>query len=273
MNRGAMRECHIEEHKVNGICVKCSSGYGHSPRIQFYDRRAGDYVTLEGDLCTARWATTGVHNIEGEVCCEPATEKVGDFLLCEYHRDRLFGWEVKRKLWGIAEIRDAQIAADKERIQEAEAARGKYSIVYYLRRESDGMIKIGSTRRARSRFSELKTSYGPLRLLATHGGELREERDAQYRYDEFLAEGKEWFRPAPRLLRHILRVRTRHEVHAGTRLPVAEIAEIRAMIRVAVRSGQTALAVRPEPCRDGFGRAVRARLCRSETNYSAGTGF
>jgi hypothetical protein len=235
VNRRAFRECRVEEHKVNGVCIKCDSTFGHGPRFQYYDRAAGDYVTLEGKFCTARWATTGARHVEGEICGDPDTEKIGDFYLCEYHRDRLYGWEVKRKLWGIKEIRDAQIAADKERIQAAEAERSRYSLVYYLRRESDGLIKIGSSRRAQGRLSSLKTDYGPLLLLATHGGGLLEEREAQYRYDEFLAEGKEWFRPGARLLRHILRVRTRYEVYAGSRLPVAEIGQIRAMIQAAAK--------------------------------------
>lgn len=231
LNRGALGECHVEEHKSNGRCHMCSTGYGHSPRVQFYDRRAGDYVTLEGDVCTARWATTGVNHIEGEICGEPATEKAGDFLLCEYHRDRLFGWSHKRTLWGIGEIRDAQIAADRERIREEEAELAKRCIVYYLQRESDGLIKIGSTTSPRSRFSKLKSDYGPLRLLATRGGMLRHEREIQDKFDALLAETREWFRPDPRLLRHILRLRTQYEVRDRTGLPVVETAEIRAMIR------------------------------------------
>ena len=235
MSRRARHQCKVGDGRGGDTCVQCTMTYGHGPRFQVYDSEAGDYVTVEGEFCTARWATTGVRHVEGEICGAPADDKVSDFLLCEYHRDRLFGWEVKRKLWGIREIRDAHIAADKERIQAAEAARGKYSIVYYLQRESDGLIKIGSSRRAQGRLSNLKTDYGPLILLATHGGGLLEERDAQYRYEEFLAEGKEWFRPAPRLLRHVLRVRTRSEVYAGSRLPVAEVSEIRAMIRAAAK--------------------------------------
>jgi hypothetical protein len=257
VNRGAFGACRVGYEGVTDRCALCATGYGHSPRVQVYDREAGDYVALEGDVCTARWATTGMHHIEGEICGEPATEKAGDFLLCEYHRDRLFGWSHKRTLWGIGEIRDAQIAADRERIREEEAELAKRCIVYYLQRESDGLIKIGSTTGARSRFSKLKTDYGPLRLMATRGGKLQQEREAQDKFDEFLAETREWFRPELRLLRHILRLRTQYEVREGTGAPIVETAEIRAMIRAAMKAkaapgtSQTALAVSCPTRRDG----------------------
>lgn len=236
MNRGALRECHVEDHKVNGVCIQCRTGYGHSPRIQYYDRRAGEYVTLEGDLCTARWATTGVRNIEGEICCEPATKKLGDFRVCDYHFERMMDWRLRKSLEEMRALHAEQLRLDKERIHAQEIERARFSLVYYILRESDGMIKIGTSRRPYSRFGTLKTQHGPLRLLATHGGERQQEDDMHHKFRAFLLEGaREWFRPEPRLLRHVLRVRLRHEVYAKSLLPIAEVEEIRAMVRAAAR--------------------------------------
>ena len=198
----------------------------------------------------------------------PRQRKAGDFLLCEYHRDRLFGWSHKRTLWGIGEIRDAQIAADRERIREEEAELAKRCIVYYLQRESDGLIKIGSTTSPRSRFSKLKSDYGPLRLLATRGGMLRHEREIQDKFDALLAETREWFRPDPRLLRHILRLRKQYEVRDRTGLPVAETAEIRAMIRAFAYS-PTALAVSSVASPAVPGHVLLLQNRRSDTAFCA----
>lgn len=240
MNRGALRECHVEEHKNNGVCYRCESGYGHSPRVQFYDQETGDYVSGEGDVCTARWATTGKYHIEGEICGDQGTERIGDFLLCEYHRDRMLDWRFKKSRQDMLNLHAEQMQLDKERVREAEAHLRSRCIVYYVQRDSDGLIKIGSTTSPRARWSKLKSDYGPLRILATRGGTLQHEREAQDKFDALLAETREWFRPEVKLLRHILRLRTQYEVHAETRFPVVEVAEIRAMIRAVVKNPETA---------------------------------
>lgn len=237
MNRaGAIGECHIEEYKSNGVCVRCRGGYGHGPRVQVYDCAKGDYVTLEEDLCTARWASTGRHHIQGEVCGEPATEKIGDFCVCDYHHERMLDWRLRKTLEELRAVHAEQLRLDKERIHAQEFERARFSFVYYVLRESDGMIKIGTTRRPSSRFGTLKTEHGALRMLATHGGERQQEDDMHHKFRAFLVEGtREWFRPEPRLLRHVLRVRIRHEVYAKSLLPIVEVDEIRAMVRAAAR--------------------------------------
>lgn len=234
MNRsGAHGECHIEEYKSNGVCIRCTGGYGHGPRVQVYDRAEGDYVTPEEDLCTARWAATGKFHDQGEICGEPATEKLGDFRVCEYHHERMLDWRLRKTLEEMRAVHAEQLQLDKERIHAREAEWARFSFVYYLLRESDGIIKIGTSRRPYMRFTSLRSQHGPMRLLATHGGALQQESDVHNKFRPFLAEGREWFRPEPRLLRHILRVRLRHEVYAKTTLPIAGVDEIKAMIQAA----------------------------------------
>ena len=233
VNRFSLRECHVEEHKVNGVCIRCEGGYGHGPRVQVYDPVAGDYVTPEEELCTARWRTTGADHVEGEICGRPATEQIGDFRVCDHHHERMMDWRLRKSLKEMR-ARDAeQLRLDKEHVRTLEAERERFSFVYYLLRESDDIIKIGTSRRPYVRFGNLKTQYGPLRLLATHGGMRQQESEVHDKFRAFLAEGREWFRPEPRLLRHILRVRMTHEVYAKTLLPIAGVDEIKAMIKAA----------------------------------------
>ncbi len=83
------------------------------------------------------------------------------------------------------------------------------SIVYYLRRRSNGLIKIGMTKNWDDRSERLYRQFGPIELLATEpGARLKEtQRHRQFqdcRVTEFVPGwGSEWFRPTYSLMSHI----------------------------------------------------------------------
>lgn len=73
------------------------------------------------------------------------------------------------------------------------------SVVYFVRRESDGLVKIGITKRLRGRMWDLKKMYGDVTLLGTlQGGRLREKL-LHLAFADTRVEG-EFFEPTPELL-------------------------------------------------------------------------
>lgn len=176
------------------------------------------------------------------VCGEPATRQVGDVMVCDVHYRRVRQWiggkderflkaemERERKMHAerlrldrehaheqmelnrqLAE-QQKEFARERAKLQAqyeaniiraVEAARAESSVVYYIRRDSDGLIKIGTSRTLAKRLATLKRESGPLRLLATVGGAHREENALHRQFADLRAEG-EWFRPEMPLLEHI----------------------------------------------------------------------
>jgi hypothetical protein len=188
--------------------------------------------------CTARWATGGGAHRAGDLCGQPATERVGDSDLCPYHFGRALDWFYKRRIELPAERQREheeslrQAAADRRLAAEAR------SIVYYLHRPADGLIKIGTSTDHKARFSDLRREHGPLRLLLACPGGRKEEAEAHRRFAAARAAG-EWFRPELPLLLEILSIR-RARGYQQRRLPVqVPLAGIRALIR-ATREQQAA---------------------------------
>lgn len=240
-----MRPTALTECKVGGPgCVLCSSGIGHGARLLVYDPQAGDYAEEDGERCTARWASAGDDHLTGDICTRPTTREAADLLLCEHHFGRLLEWSILKyeeqdERRHAAELRrmrerDAEYLRSVDELAHAQyAAHAKYSLIYYLERQSDGIIKIGTTASPVSRFDALRGRYGPFRMLASHGGTFSQENGLHGEFGACLAEGREWFRPEPELLAHIIGIRERHEVYTGSRFPIVEVGELRAMLRAA----------------------------------------
>jgi hypothetical protein len=212
---GAMPCAGDDCHCKRGLAV-------HPPVLMIFDPDRGGYVAATGERCAARWASASYgDHLAGQICGREATEEAGDSWFCDWHYKRLRGWMSKREGWDRQktkqlmreraeeqkrldrELAEHQIELDKKRILAEEAARSEHSRVYYVQRESDGLIKIGTSRTIHGRMAALKTAYGPLRLLATHGGTHIEEHRIHDRFAALLAEGREWFRPELPLLEHI----------------------------------------------------------------------
>jgi hypothetical protein len=108
--------------------------------------------------------------------------------------------EVEARLAELAREQEGQAREQEERrCREREEA----SIVYYVRRERDGLIKIGTTGFPRRRMAALRSQYGPLQVLYCSRGGPAYEAAEHRRYADWLAEGREWFHPGAPLLRHL----------------------------------------------------------------------
>jgi hypothetical protein len=179
--------------------------------------------------CTARWATgSGAHRA-GDLCGDPATERVGDSDLCPYHFDRALSWFYRRRIELPAEHQREHEESLRQAAEASRLAAEARSIVYYLRR-ADGLIKIGFSARYPARLNSLRAKHGELRLLLAYAGGRKEEAEAHGRFALARATG-EWFRPALPLLLEIQRLRRARD-RQESRLPAqVPVAEIRALVR------------------------------------------
>ena len=230
--------CHVADP-----CIRCSSGMGHPPMLAVYSRAAGDYVEAQGDRCIARRASGGIGRAEGDVCGKPAESWAGDVPLCRLHFKRLMSWVAaeadgvrerdvalhEQRLRQAEEFNLQQIRLDRERIAAAAEAKSPYSVVYYIRREGDGAIKIGFTASIKNRMMTLRAQHGPLQVLLVHGGDRDEETEAHSRFREYRIGRTEWFRPVRPLLDWVREARAGHthpSVQPDGILPMSEIARL-----------------------------------------------
>ena len=197
-----------DDCKVYENCPRCSRGVPHPPILAVYDYDGRDYTRPDDPVCMARWASTNSAHAAGSICGAPATHDAGDVDLCRHHFDRVYEWRfweepvkrAKEKTAAIkaadAEYRQAVIDSEIHR----ERVRAERSLVYYIRRTSDGMVKIGTTAAFKSRMNALRAEHGELQILLTHSGGRAEELKAHREYDAYRIQGTEWFRPVRTLL-------------------------------------------------------------------------
>ena len=230
----------------------CQTGMPvHPPVLMVFDPGVGKYVPAE-DVCTAVWASAGIGrgpaHVTGQLCGRPATKDIGDVRVCDHHYKRAAGWvgemAVRDAVTAKQQIRELheermrldreqaaqQIALDGEAILAAEAARSEFSVVYYVQRDSDGLIKIGTSRAVWGRLDALRSAHGALRLLATQGGDYQDEHATHWKFAALRVEG-EWFRPELPLLDHILWVRSGDLLRSPKLPECVDVAEIRRAVR------------------------------------------
>jgi hypothetical protein len=219
------------------------------PLIAAYDDRAGAWTEADSPVCVARLGEEDARPAGlGELCGVPAEFRAAGVDLCPRHFLRLEEWkveaaraeEIRRE---SAELRRAAseleaAAAGYERIaREAEArwerATAARSVVYYLRRTSDGMIKIGTSGKFRPRLGAHLRAHGELQLLLTHAGSFSEETKARDRFRLYQVGRSEWFYPARPVLDWIRRARLSY-LYAGIQFAdVLPIGELRRLVRAA----------------------------------------
>lgn len=179
--------------------------------------------------CGARWATTNPDHREGDACGQPATDRVGDVDLCPHHFQRALEWFYRRKIDLPEQVQAEAAAAQLRAAHAARLAAEARSIIYAARRDSDGLIKIGTTASYRQRMNALRREHGQLSLFLAIPGSYPEETALHGRFADLWVEG-EWFRPGRPLLWWILRMRQAHS-YPETRLPRgAPLREIRALL-------------------------------------------
>jgi hypothetical protein len=77
-------------------------------------------------------------------------------------------------------------------------------LIYFIRRPSDGFIKIGTTKCLSQRLKSLASIHGKgLTVLAVRDGQHAEERSLHGQFKLFREDG-EWFRPSEELLLFII---------------------------------------------------------------------
>lgn len=126
--------------------------------------------------------------------------------------------EIRQEKGRIREVARLQMELDKERIRAEESARAAVSVVYFVRRESDGLIKIGTSRTLANRLRTIKKEHGPLALIATSGGEHKQETALHRQFAGLRAEG-EWFQPELPLLEHVYALMKERPLEASPGLP------------------------------------------------------
>jgi T5orf172 domain len=182
--------------------------------------------------CTARWATGDGAHRAGDLCGAPATERVGDSDLCPYHFGRALDWFYKRRIELPAERQREHEESLRQAAEARRLAAEARSIVYYLHRPADGLIKIGTSTDHRTRFRDLRREHGHLRLLLAYAGGHKEETEAHNRFAGLWVRG-EWFRPELSLLLEIQRIRRARDRQASQLPEQVPTTEIRALVRAA----------------------------------------
>lgn len=237
----------------------------HPPVIAVYDDTRGEYVFAEdGGLCAARWASADIGpdgNIDhgrNELCGRREVYQLGDVELCGYHLDRTvrdqrqqkedegreriqleLARERDREMWPEVKLLARERALDKrqrelsllaERLDHSRlklaAEFNKRNVIYYLRRASDGLIKIGTTRDLPSRMTNLRREHGETRLLLTHDGGYDREDEMHEQFAALRVTG-EWFRPEAPLLDWIVSQREQAGIPvAPTAVPLSYVLEL-----------------------------------------------
>lgn len=211
--------------------------------LALYDPETGGYLITEEQRCVARWDRDGREYSEGDICGYPAQRWAGDMLLCMKHYKRLMWWikddedlalerdarrheQRMRQEKGLAEQSVRLTLERRAALAEAKAAD---SVVYYLRRVADGMIKIGFSASPRTRLNDHRREQGEIEVLLVLGGDRDEENEAHGKFRRYQIGRTEWFRPVRPLLEWIREAREGHthpDVQPDDILPMEEIREL-----------------------------------------------
>lgn len=234
------RNSHGTECKMADPCVPCMHGALHPPLLATYDEERGDYALATGRVCMARWASTNHQHAAGSICGLPVFRSAGEFGLCEHHYWRVVDWrywdrpreEIQEKTRALREADKEYAAAVRDSEIHRERVKAESSLVYYIRRVSDGMIKIGTTTAFRNRMAAHRKEHGEIQILLTHSGGTEEEYAIHQKFDVYrCGRGRsEWFYPTRPLLNWILDTRQaeRHKKTQG--LDILPQAQVRKLI-------------------------------------------
>lgn len=196
-------------------CRQCMHGAKHPPVIFTYDESAGDYRLETGRICMARWASTNGEHAAGHICGLPVFRSAGELGLCQHHYWRFIDWrhwdrpreEIEEKIRALEEADRQYEQAMLESKIHRQRVDLERSCVYYFRRVSDGMIKIGTTTEFRQRMATHRREHGEIQILLTHSGGPREESEIHRKLDVYRSGRSEWFHPSRPLLSYILDTR------------------------------------------------------------------
>lgn len=220
-----------------------------APLIAVYDDNRKTWAEADSPVCVARLEESGARPAgRNELCGTPAECRAAGVDLCwrhflELERRTIEGprvEEIRRESATIREAaRDLEAASAKYELvmQEAEVrwekARAARGVVYYLRRKSDGMIKIGTSVKFRGRLTTHRREQGDFQLLLIHAGSFGEETGAHGKFRLYQVGRTEWFYPARPLLDWIRRARLSYlyaDIQPDDVLPIEDL---RRLVRAA----------------------------------------
>lgn len=230
-------------------CLPCMDRGEHNPMIVVYDQKTRAYVEPRGQVCHARedWG----------LCGGMAKEVVAGIPVCDLHYEHLAKWmgETRAERDRVRAESEERITLMRMEIREEDARQRirlarEYSeakragdpldgVVYYIRRLSDGAVKIGMTSKFKGRMSALATEHGPIQVLLVLDGWRKEEKAAHEKFRSYRIGRSEWFCPVRSLMEWIYR--ERKNGHFTSRLgpePPARllpVEEVRALARSAPR--------------------------------------
>lgn len=140
-------------------------------------------------------------------CDDPSAEDV-PFPICAHHAKMLYR-HVRESMAPLASDpifamwhNIDRIHADRERRKIADEA--KHFVVYYL--QLGEHVKIGYTGNLRKRLKDYPLNR---RLLAYEPGDGNVEGQRHFQFREYLAVGKEYFTPGPKLIEHLNQLRVK----------------------------------------------------------------
>jgi T5orf172 domain len=205
---------------------------------------------IPDQTCVGRWIIGGVgktNRFTRHLCGKPAVTIIAGAALCERHEQWALEWHREESAAELRRSRDEAQRTEAYRQMklrwEEEARRADmagswvangHAVVYYVRRASDGCIKIGTSTRLQGRLDSLRRKKDPVQLLLTHRGDHERERRIHKIFDD-LAIGGEWFRPGETLLCWILETR-RRPINIKSAYPeTIPIAEVEALAEEARR--------------------------------------
>lgn len=182
------------------------------PALMIYSEAASKYEEAD-EVCVARWATSGYGRHAGDICGEYAGYHIGDVDLCNHHYRRAVEGMRADAIMRHKKTKDEIDAAVAEQWRQHDQAdrleQERRSIVYYLYRPSDDMIKIGTTTNWKNRLGTHRAEHGDLILLLAHAGGRKAERDMHLKFAKLRPGASEWFQPGRPLLSWIRRQRAK----------------------------------------------------------------
>lgn len=133
---------------------------------------------------------------------------VGPMTLCRKHRAEMRTWAFRYAATHSTAFDDYVRQHGHDDYMKQRQADIRRSVVYYIQRTSDGLIKIGFTTNLTERLGSLVREFGPLTVLSHHQGYRGIERVMHKRFAADRVEG-EWFTPSSALLTHVAATRKR----------------------------------------------------------------
>lgn len=231
------------ECKIDDPCLRCARHAPHPPILVVYDEEHGDYELPAERVCMARWASTNSDHATRSICGAPATHHAGDVGLCQHHWNRVYEWrfwdkpreDIEEKTRALREADREYRQAVRDSAIYREQVDAECSVVYFIRRTSDGMVKIGTTGSFPQRMNAIRAEHGEIQVLFTRSGSRKLEQQMHAKFAEYRIARTEWFMPVRPLLWWIYEERSRILYRKSQKPGVVRPVDVRRLAEAAPR--------------------------------------